>query len=130
MFVTTDEYKHAPDKWLPAWLHLGRDSDGGGDGDVAIQFVHTRGMTKFERTAIVAHRASQIAQGSQPRALVKTITGEMSDPGTTDPIVSAAAEIDAGVIDGFDVFRHMPDGTQVVKNVKLLGQARRRIRLW
>lgn len=100
--------------WLPDWLEEGID-------DAGIDFIQKRGMTKFERTVLIGHRASQLGQGSAARA---------SAHGSTRPLDIAAAETDANTLPPMRVFRHLPDGSVVSHEVSQLDQARRRTRLW
>ena len=103
------------DGWMPEWMEEGLD-----DAEVVVTVVHTRSMTKFERAAVVGHRASQIAHGSIPRAHCST----------SNVVDVAAAEVDAGTIRGMRVIRYLPDGTAVQKNVDDILSARLRVRQW
>ena len=106
---------HAIEDWLPEWMEDGLD-----DADVLVKTVHTRCMTKFERATIVGHRASQIAQGSVPRAHCAS----------TNVVDVASAEVDAGTIRGMRVIRYLPDGSAVEKNVDDILPSRLRVRQW
>jgi DNA-directed RNA polymerase subunit K/omega len=87
---------------------------------VLVSIVHTRPITKFERAAVVGHRASQIARGSMPRAHCAS----------TNVVDVASAEVDAGTIRGMRVVRYLPDGTAVQKRVDDILPSRLRVRQW
>jgi len=101
--------------WMPEWME-----DGLADEHVRVTMANTRPMTKFERAAIVGHRASQIAQGSAPR--VHCVS--------TNVVDVASAEVDAGTIRGMRVIRYLPDGTPVQKTVDDILPSRLRVRQW
>jgi DNA-directed RNA polymerase subunit K/omega len=94
---------------------------------VVIRRAENACATKFEQAQIIGFRASELAQGAEPRARPD---GPGLAVGVFDPLKIAAAEFDAGVITGIDIIRRKPDGTRVAIDIADLPRARLRFRPW
>lgn len=86
-----------------------------------ITQAQARPLSKYERTVVIGTMAAQHAHGAPAR-----VAG--ADPST--PLTTAAREYDAGLMAPMRVFRHMPDGTVVVRHVDQIREPQRRVSTW
>lgn len=98
---------------VPEWCEEGAVAD--------TTIIYTQPLTKFERAAVVARRAEDLAQGAVSKVVMTP---------TASVLKTACEEIDAGVALPLTVLRYLPDGRHVERPLSSLRPDRHRVRTW